>query len=239
LLPPKLSLEDWAAVGRVLGKQQRTLQWRIGDWWNHPGHAYGDRIAIVESEDWDGPAYGTCANAGSVCTKFETSRRHELLTFSHHVAAAVLPLPPSVVDELLDWCEEMIPLTGKPRSVQALRDEIKQRLSQRVASSVSTVEPSRTAVVALQIVSPSEPESQDYALVPFPTGPHSEPEGPVKDIAQFKAFLRYAEKQLRHDATPAALKAPVGETKRLLARLEKRLRQAGGGAGGGNVMSLR
>jgi hypothetical protein len=237
-----LTLDDWTTIGRALGRHQRALQWRIGDWWNYRGHAYGARNAVVESESWDGPAFGTCANAGSVCAKFETSRRHELLSFSHHVVAAGLPLPPSVVDELLDWCEETVASTGKPRTVRALRDEIKQRLGQMVARSASSVEPSR-ATVALQIVSSPEPESQDYALVPLPAAPHQEPEArqrePVTEVAQFKAFLRYAEKQLRPNANPAALVAAIGEAKQLLARLEKRLRQAGGEPGGDNVVNLR
>jgi hypothetical protein len=242
LLPPDLTLEDWAAVGRALGRQQHAWQWRVGDWWNHPRHAYGDRSAIVEAEDWTGPAYSTCANAGSVCAKFETSRRRELLSWSHHVEVAHRPLPLAFVDELLDWCEETRPATGKPRSVHALREEIKQRLEQMVARSVSPIEaPSRS--VALQIVRPEEPESQDYALVPLPAAPHHEPEvqqrGAVVEIASFKAFLRYAEKQLRPDATAAALVAAIGETKQLVARLEKRLRQAGGGAEFDNVVNLR
>jgi hypothetical protein len=74
LLPPDLTRDDWAAVGRALARQQHALQWRIGDWWNHPGHAYGDRMATVTVDDWMGPSYSTCANAGSVCDKFESSR---------------------------------------------------------------------------------------------------------------------------------------------------------------------
>ena len=91
LLPPDLTLEDWAAVGLALGRQQHALQWRIGDWWNHPRHAYGDRLAVVTGDDWTGPAYSTCANAGSVCRKFESSRRREVLTFTHHAEVAHLP----------------------------------------------------------------------------------------------------------------------------------------------------
>jgi len=55
LLPPDLTLENWAAVGRALGRQQHAVQWRIGDWWNHPGHAYGDRLTLVTEDDWTGP----------------------------------------------------------------------------------------------------------------------------------------------------------------------------------------
>jgi hypothetical protein len=69
---------------------------------------YGERKAIVEAEDWEGPDFQTCANAASVCRSFETSRRRELLSFRHH--AEVAALPPDEADALLDWCAE----TPKP-----------------------------------------------------------------------------------------------------------------------------
>jgi hypothetical protein len=51
-----------------------TRRGRIGDWWNHLGHAYGARLAVVAGEVWIGPAYSSCANVASVCDKFERSR---------------------------------------------------------------------------------------------------------------------------------------------------------------------
>ncbi len=51
------------------------------DWWASGEHRYGERAATVKSEEWDGPAFGTCMNAASVCRKFETSRRHEVVSF--------------------------------------------------------------------------------------------------------------------------------------------------------------
>jgi hypothetical protein len=129
LLPPDLSPDNWIAVGRVLGRQERELKWRIGDWWNHPGHTYGDRLAVVTEEAWIGPAYSTCCNAALVCDKFESSRRRENLSFSHHVEVA--HLPPDLADELLDWCEEQFAVTGKPRSVRELREEVRNRVHPR------------------------------------------------------------------------------------------------------------
>jgi hypothetical protein len=75
---------------------------------------YGERKAIVEVEDWEGPSYEAAMNAASVCRKFETSRRREGLTFKHHAEFAALP--PDEADALLDWCEE----TPKPRSTREL-----------------------------------------------------------------------------------------------------------------------
>ena len=59
---------------------------------------YGERKAIVEAEDWEGPAYQTCMHAAAVCPAFETSRRREDLSFRHH--AEVAGLPPDEADVL-------------------------------------------------------------------------------------------------------------------------------------------
>jgi hypothetical protein len=60
--------------------------------------------AIVEAEDWEGPAYQTCRNAASIANAFELSRRRDNLSFKHHVEVAALPSDEA--DALLDWCEE-------------------------------------------------------------------------------------------------------------------------------------
>jgi hypothetical protein len=63
----------------------------------------GQRKAVVEADDWEGPEFGVCANAASICRAFETSRRREHLTFKHHAEVASLPAPEA--DALLDWAE--------------------------------------------------------------------------------------------------------------------------------------
>ena len=172
LLPPDLTLEDWAVVGRALGRQQHALQWRIGDWWNHPGHAYGARLALVSEDDWTGPAYSTCTNTASVCDKFETSRRRELLTFSHHTEVA--HLPPHFADALLDWSEESVEITGKPRSVRALRQEKNRRLPQLAPRAFGSNEPVKS--VALTIARAPEPDTRTLVLIPAAAAPRHEPE---------------------------------------------------------------
>ena len=62
--------------------------------------AFGERKAIVENEDWDGPDFQTCANAAAVSRKVETSRRRDVLTFNHH--AEVAGVLPSEADALLE-----------------------------------------------------------------------------------------------------------------------------------------
>jgi hypothetical protein len=45
-------------------------------------------------------------DAASVCRKFETSQRRDVLSFNHR--REVAPLPPAETDRLLDWCQETI-----------------------------------------------------------------------------------------------------------------------------------
>jgi hypothetical protein len=229
LLPSDLSLDDWANAGRVLGRQQHTLQWRTGDWWNYPGHSYGDRRATVEADDWTGPAYSTCANAGSVCAKFEVSRRRENLTFSHH--AEVAHLPPATVDKLLDWCEEPIATTGKPRSVRMLREEVRRRMEKAIRPMQPTRNlrtfPTTTEFVALTITPAKELQRLPTEVLLTTVSPGD----------QFTSYLQNAEGCLSADVAPEALAEAVRQTEQLLQRLRRRLRQATD-EGGDKVTSL-
>jgi hypothetical protein len=88
-LPKETTFEQWQKVGRELGRFQRAISWWIGDWWAFGEHRYGDRKAIVESEEWTGPGFQACMDAGSVSRSFKTSRRHEVLSFEHHRCVAM------------------------------------------------------------------------------------------------------------------------------------------------------
>jgi hypothetical protein len=80
-----------------------AVSWWVGDWWKYEGHEYGDRKAALEAGDWQGPAYQTCRNNGWVCEAFETSRRRDILTFTHHAEAA--GLSSDEADAILDEAE--------------------------------------------------------------------------------------------------------------------------------------
>ena len=90
-LPANLSEQEWRAAGIALAHTEQSISWWIGDWWAFGEKRYGARKAIVESPEWDGPSFQTCANAAAVCKAFETSRRREVLSFSHHAEVAALP----------------------------------------------------------------------------------------------------------------------------------------------------
>lgn len=102
-LPDDLPFDDWCALGRQLGHYERSIMWAIGDWWAFGQHAYGERAAVVKAEGWEGPSFKTCANAASVGRQFQTSRRREVLSWSHH--AEVAKLPTATADRLLDDAE--------------------------------------------------------------------------------------------------------------------------------------
>jgi hypothetical protein len=120
-LPEDLSKEDWLGVGTTLGRINSRISWWLGDWWLFGEFRYGERKAMVEAVDWEGPSYQTCMNIAVVCKAFETSRRREVLSFCHH--AEVSGLHQNEADPLLDFAAETIASTGRPRSVGKMREE--------------------------------------------------------------------------------------------------------------------
>jgi N6-adenosine-specific RNA methylase IME4 len=122
-LPDDLSEAEWRGAGAILGRVERSVSWWLGDWWAFGEKHYGERKAIVEADDWEGPAFQTCANAAAVCRAFRTSRRREVLSFIHH--AEVAGRSPDEADRLLDWAEEPISKTGKPRTIAELRKAVR------------------------------------------------------------------------------------------------------------------
>jgi hypothetical protein len=103
-------------VAQALHDAERAAQ-DVARAWPAPGQRtasrprYGERRAIVEGGDWEGPSFQTCMNAAATCKTFETYRRREALSFRHHAEA----------DALLDWCEETLAEMGKcaPRERRA------------------------------------------------------------------------------------------------------------------------
>ena len=100
------------------------MQWWLGDWWRFGEHKYGERKALVESDDWTGPIFHKCADAAYVCGKFETSRRCEVVGFNHH--REIASLPTEEADTLLDWCEQVLREQGRVPTIKALREQVRQ-----------------------------------------------------------------------------------------------------------------
>jgi hypothetical protein len=124
-LPVTTTEKQWQEIGLQLGRLESSSLWWIGDWWAFGEHAYGERKALVESEDWAGPAFETCSAAGKVSRAFKNGRRRRLsLPWNHHKEVAWLP--EREADRLLDWCEETIKSKGKPHTIRELREEVKK-----------------------------------------------------------------------------------------------------------------
>jgi hypothetical protein len=117
-LPPGLDFDEWAAIGDRLLEFRSAIRWAIGDWWIYGGHAYGDRAAqALDSDRW---SFGSFMNMGTVARRFETSRRCEVLSWSHHAAVAAKHIDDAQADELLDKA------AAGSWSVAQLRDAVRQ-----------------------------------------------------------------------------------------------------------------
>jgi len=89
-LPKGLPFDQWQEIGRELCARERVLNWWIGDWWAFGDHTYGER-AKAAAQGLFPQSFGTLANIASVARAFpETSRQHEVLTFTHHQEVAPL-----------------------------------------------------------------------------------------------------------------------------------------------------
>jgi hypothetical protein len=121
-IPEGTSFQDWQALGERLAFADNSLAWRVGDWWVYGEHRYGDRVAAVHSQGWNGPSFGACRNYAIVSRAFEMSRRRYTLSFSHHREVAGLSAEDA--ERLLDWAEEPLRQCGKPRSTRELRRQI-------------------------------------------------------------------------------------------------------------------
>jgi hypothetical protein len=91
-----LTQEEGAKLLTWVANLDHSRTWWLGDLWAYGDRreldkawSYGARKALVESEDWTGPTFQTCANAASVCKAFESSRRREAL---HSVTTPNLPI---------------------------------------------------------------------------------------------------------------------------------------------------
>jgi hypothetical protein len=93
-LPKSLSADDWVKAGMALIQIEGAVQWWLGDWWAFGDHGYGERVAALQEEGGPlaGMNFGTVMNYGTVARAIETSRRREVLSFSHHVEVAPLPV---------------------------------------------------------------------------------------------------------------------------------------------------
>jgi hypothetical protein len=114
----ELGYDEWVEHGRAIARVQAAAAWWLGDWWRYGEHRYGDRLRAVD--DLDGlPPFQTCRNAGWVAGAIETSRRRDVLSWSHH--AEVAALEPAEQEHWLDAAEQ------DGWSQKRLREELRSR----------------------------------------------------------------------------------------------------------------
>ena len=93
VIPQSLSEDQWIACMQNLLLVESGVQWWLGDGWAFGEHKYGERKALFdEGRPLEDMNFGTLANYGAVARAFETSRRREVLSFTHHVEVAGLPI---------------------------------------------------------------------------------------------------------------------------------------------------
>jgi site-specific DNA-methyltransferase (adenine-specific) len=120
MLPAAVSFTQWQKIGERLAEVEGSVQWWLGDWWACGEQAYGERASAVAKGIFP-LSFGTLMNYGWVASAIETSRRREVLTFSHHQEIA--PLPPA---QQAKWLARAAAgEDGKPWPVTRLRQEIK------------------------------------------------------------------------------------------------------------------
>jgi hypothetical protein len=119
-----MTAESWLEVGRALGRVRGSVMWWVGDWWAYGEHRYGERAGAVRAEDWEGPKFQTCVNAGVVCRRFESNSRELVVSFRVHQAIA------SIADD--EWRLKTLAWAatsnkdGKRPTVAATEDRVKE-----------------------------------------------------------------------------------------------------------------
>jgi N6-adenosine-specific RNA methylase IME4 len=119
-LPEELTYEQWLEYGSGLNRMSQAAMWWLGDWWAFGEQNYGERAAAADGMEW---SFKTCANAGTIARKIETSRRREVLSWQHHAEVAALGVDDQ--EELLDRWERQTVDTGKPPTVREVRTDVK------------------------------------------------------------------------------------------------------------------
>jgi N6-adenosine-specific RNA methylase IME4 len=153
-LPSEMSFDDWAEYGARLSRISEGVMWWIGDWWRYGEARYGERAAqALESGNY---AFQTYADAGWVAGKIGTSRRREVLSWSHHKEVAALD--PEVADVLLDDA------IAHEWSRNDLRKQVREhRRAERVKSIVREHEQNPAALGAFPVLYADPPWRYDFA----------------------------------------------------------------------------
>src|SRR5947209_15826562 len=67
-LQPGLPFEEWAEVGRTLGRMDRALRWWIGDWLAYGEREFGE--AYAQEMDATGLSYVSLAHCAWIASRY-------------------------------------------------------------------------------------------------------------------------------------------------------------------------
>lgn len=84
-----LTVPDWIETGKSLGTIGRGASWWIGDWVNYGNQHFGEKY--TRAAQITGYDVQTLMNMAYVALRFDSSRRRENLSWSHHAEVASLP----------------------------------------------------------------------------------------------------------------------------------------------------
>lgn len=126
----KMSVEEWAKLGASLYHEGQKMLWWQADWAAFGERKYGE---LKQWCDLNGLNYGSIKNLAWVASSVEKSRRHDLLSFSHH--SEVSALEPK---EQKKWLAEAL---REKLSVAELRRRIRRALGEHEPEQVSGAGP--------------------------------------------------------------------------------------------------
>jgi N6-adenosine-specific RNA methylase IME4 len=156
-LPESLSFEEWQGIGETLKGVERSLMWWIGDWLRYGERRYGETYSqALDATDY---SCGALMNAKSVAKRFETSRRRENLSWSHH--AEVAALEKQEADALLDEA------VRDGLSMRALRARVSQRKAARAILGAPTDNDTCSAADLFRLASSGAKFGTIYADPPW------------------------------------------------------------------------
>jgi hypothetical protein len=153
-----LSLKRWEDIGGYLGAAANSTSWWIADWLVYGEDAFPDRYAQATAKT--ALNYQTLRNYSLVARRFDLSRRHDQLSFSHH--AEVAALNPPEQDYWLRQAEEQTWSRGR------LRKEVRASLRERglLSSAADAVKNGAHHVASARISLPLRGPQQDRSPTP-------------------------------------------------------------------------
>ena len=141
-----ISLSQWVADGQRLGAIGRGVNWWLGDWLRFGNLKFGERY--VRASRITGYDVQTLMNMVYVATRFDSDRRRERLSWSHHAELAALG--PEEQEEWLTRAE------NERLSVRDLRAELRRVTRANEAPEIAAVAASNEAVATVVVAEESQ-----------------------------------------------------------------------------------